>query len=276
MAPTELVGMLSLDQVGPNRYLGHNLTGSQAVIFGGQLLAQVIAAATGVTPDMRLKSMHTIFARGGRPEKDVEFEVERLHGGRSFGSLQVSIRQGERLCARSLVLVHQPDGTFISHQDDPPVVPPPEQCLERPMAGRGWEVRIPAGVDTSDPEAIGPPELALWSKFADVPPDLWMSQALLAYASDGFLIGTAMRPHPGVGQALAHVSISTSVITQTLTFHEEFDAGDWLLFFHRSPYAGFGRSYGRADVFSIEGRLVASFVQENMIRALTDDRPSTT
>jgi acyl-CoA thioesterase II len=267
MAPTELIGMLSLDQVGPDRYVGQNLKGSQAVIFGGQLLGQAIAAATGVAPDMRLKSMHTIFARGGRPEEVVELEVERLHEGRSFGSLQVSIRQGERLCSRSLVLVHQPDAKFISHQDDPPIVPPPEQCVARPMAGRGWEVRIPEGIDLSDPESVGPPELALWSKFADVPPRLWMSQALLAYASDGFLIGTAMRPHPGVGQALAHVSIATSVVTQTLTFHEEFDAGDWLLLVHRSPYAGHGRSYGRADVFSIGGRLVASFVQENMIRA---------
>jgi acyl-CoA thioesterase II len=90
---------------------------------------------------------------------------------------------------------------------------------------------------------------------------------LLGYASDGFLIGTAMRPHPGIGQALAHVSISTSVITQTLTFHEDFDVGGWLLLAHRSPQAGHGRSFGRADVFSAEGRLVASYSQENMIRA---------
>jgi acyl-CoA thioesterase II len=272
VAPTPLVAMLSLDQLGPDRYVGQNLKGTQGVIFGGQLMAQAVAAATQVAPEMRMKSMHTIFARGGLPEKVVELEVERLHGGRSFGSLQVSIRQGERLCSRSLVLVHRPDSTLISHQDDPPIVPPPDQCVDRPMAGRGWEVRIPEGIDLSDPEAIGPPELALWSRFADVPPHMWISQALLAYASDGFLIGTAMRPHAGIGQALAHVSLATTVVTQTITFHEEFDAGEWLLLAHRSPYAGLGRSYGRADVFTTEGRLVASFVQENMIRALTGDR----
>jgi acyl-CoA thioesterase II len=94
----------------------------------------------------------------------------------------------------------------------------------------------------------------------------------VGYASDGFLIGTAMRPHPGVGQALAHVAISTSVITQTLTFHDEFDASSWLLLAHHSPEAGRGRSFGRADVFTPDGRLVASFCQENMIRAFTDDR----
>jgi acyl-CoA thioesterase len=81
-----------------------------------------------------------------------------------------------------------------------------------------------------------------------------------------------MRPHPGAGQALAHVSISTTVITQTLTFHDPFYAGDWLLLAQRSPHAGSGRSFGRADVFSADGHLVASFSQENMIRAFDTDR----
>src|ERR1700685_3171711 len=99
-----------------------------------------------------------------------------------------------------------------------------------------------------------------------------MSQALLAYASDGFLIGTAMRPHLGVGQALAHVSISTSVITHTLSFHEPFDPGQWLLLSQESQYAGRGRSYGRGTVFTEDGRLVASFVQENMIRDFPQGR----
>jgi acyl-CoA thioesterase II len=271
MAPTELVGMLSLEQVGSNRYAGRNLEGTQGVIFGGQLLAQAIAAAALASPGMQVKSMHTVFARAGLPDQDVILEVEQLHEGRTFGTLEVSIRQGERLCTRSLVLLHKPDPEFIEHHDGPPQVAPPDRCVVRPMADRGWELRIPDGVDTADPQALGPAELAVWSRFVDVPSDPWASQALLGYASDGFLIGTAMRPHPGVGQALAHVSIATSVITQTLTFHEVFDAGAWLLLAHRSPYAGHGRSFGRADVFTAEGQLVASYSQENMIRAMSED-----
>ena len=93
-----------------------------------------------------------------------------------------------------------------------------------------------------------------------------MGQALLAYATDGFLIGTAMRPHEGIGQALSHVSISTSVLSHTLTFHEPIDASQWHLLAQESPYAGRGRSYGRANIFSDDGQVVASFVQDNMIR----------
>jgi acyl-CoA thioesterase II len=95
----------------------------------------------------------------------------------------------------------------------------------------------------------------------------------LAYATDGFLIGTAMRPHAGIGQSMAHVSISTSVLSHTLTFHEPVDAGEWHLLAHESPYAGGGRTYGRANIFSQDGRLVGSFVQDNMVRAMPE-RPS--
>jgi acyl-CoA thioesterase len=71
---------------------------------------------------------------------------------------------------------------------------------------------------------------------------------------------------------MAHVSISTSVISQTVTFHDEFDAADWHLLAHESPHAGGGRSYGRAHVFTADGRLVASYDQQNMIRAFAADR----
>jgi acyl-CoA thioesterase len=69
-----------------------------------------------------------------------------------------------------------------------------------------------------------------------------------------------------VGLGLAHRTLSTGVISHTLTFHEPFSAADWLLLSHHSPYAGGGRSYGRADAFRADGQLVASFVQDAMIR----------
>ena len=82
-----------------------------------------------------------------------------------------------------------------------------------------------------------------------------------------------MRPHAGVGQAQAHVTLSTGVVSHTLTFHEPFAAADWLLLSHHSPYAGRGRSYGRADVFRADGALVASYVQDAMIRPKDAGRP---
>src|SRR5207237_3879788 len=128
-------------------------------------------------------------------------------------------------------------------------------------ADGSWQVQVEGGVDISDPEAVGPPELEVWTRFDGAPGDPLLDQALLAFATDGFLIGTAMRPHPGVGQAQAHVTLSTGVLSHTLTFHEPLYAGDWLLLSHHSTYAGHGRCYGRANVFDVDGALVASFVQ---------------
>jgi acyl-CoA thioesterase II len=147
-------------------------------------------------------------------------------------------------------------------------VPGPDDCKPLGEASGAWEVRAAPGVDVDDPSLVGPPELDVWTRFVGAPEDPALNQALLAFATDGFLIGTAMRPHAGVGQAQAHRTVSTGVVSHTLTFHEPCAAGEWLLLAHRSPYAGHGRCYGRASVFRADGTLVAAFVQDGMIRAL--------
>jgi acyl-CoA thioesterase len=247
------------------RYTADSLDEGHGVVFGGQLLAQTVVAGAAPMPDKEVKSLHTVFARGASMAAPLEIDVEVLHEGRALGSASVTIHQGDRICTRSTVLLQAPDPDLIRHQPTMPEVGTPDSFEARPVAP-WWDVRIVDDVDISDPALVGPAELGVWSRFPGAPGDLTTSQALLAYASDGFLIATAMRPHAGVGQAMAHVSISTTVLSQTITFHEPFDAGQWLLLAHEAPYAGRGRGYGRADAFTADGRLVASYVQENMIR----------
>jgi acyl-CoA thioesterase II len=79
-----------------------------------------------------------------------------------------------------------------------------------------------------------------------------------------------MRPHEGIGAGLAHQAISTGVLAHTLSFHEPVRATDWHLLAQRGTYAGGGRSYGRGEVFTQDGRLVASFVQDSMVRSFGD------
>ena len=78
-----------------------------------------------------------------------------------------------------------------------------------------------------------------------------------------------MRPHKGVGQAQAHITLSTGVLSHTLTYHEPCPASEWHLIQQWSSYAGHGRSYGRGDIFRTDGQLSISFVQDAMIRART-------
>jgi acyl-CoA thioesterase len=270
----DLLAALDLESVDETegRFRAGNVAHGPGVVFGGQLLAQSLVAAARTIPGKEVLSLHTVFARGASQDQPLDVVVEPIHSGRAFASVAVTIGQDERTCTRSLVLLHDPSPDLIRHAEHAPDVASANDVTLRPAANMPWELRIVDDVDLSDPDAHGPPELRVWVRFsgaADVG-DPAISQALLAYASDGFLIGTAMRPHPGVGQSMAHVSISTTVLTQTLSFHEHFHAGDWLLLDQRSTYAGRGRSRGRAEVFTADGRLVASFGQDNMIRDFPD------
>jgi acyl-CoA thioesterase II len=258
--------MLRLRRLAEGRFEASNLPGSRAVVFGGQILAQAIAAQAETVPDMEVKSLHTVFSKPATPDVALQIDTDVVSSGRTFTTATVSVRQGTRLCSESLALSQRADEEVFHFEDPPPDVAPPEDCPLWPQSNQNWEIRMVDGVDLLDPEALGPPELHVWSRFAEVPSLPWASNALLAYATDGFLIGTAMRPHSGVGQSQAHLTIDTTVIAHTLAFHDGFDAADWLLLSHRSPYAGRGRSFGRGDVYTRSGRLVASFSQENLIR----------
>jgi acyl-CoA thioesterase II len=266
-----LVGALTLEPAGLDRYRAGNADAGPGVIFGGQLLAQSIVAGLAGHEGKSVKTVHTIFARAGRPDAPVEIAVDRMHAGRGFASSTVTISQGDRLCARSLVLLTADEPDFIRHADPLPASPRPEGGTADDGPG-AWQVLMAGDVDVDDPEAVGPPDLDVWTRFVGAPDDPAIDQALLAFATDGFLVATAMRPHPGVGQAQAHVTVSTGVVSHTLTFHEPAPVGQWLLLSHHSPYAGRGRCYGTANVFRSDGALVASFVQDGMIRPVGDGR----
>jgi acyl-CoA thioesterase len=265
-----LVGALTLEPVGHDRYRGANVDTAAGVIFGGQLLAQSVVAGLATEPGKAVKTVHTVFARSGSADAPLDISVDRMHSGRAMASCSVTISQGDRLCARSQVLLSVDEPDFIRHADLAPQTLGPEGSREMTEASGTWEVRIAGDADITDPQRTGPPDLDVWTRFVGAPDDPGTSQALLAYATDGFLIGTAMRPHEGVGQAQAHVTLSTGVLSHTLTFHEPITASEWLLLSHHSIHAGHGRCYGSANVFTEDGLLVASFVQDGMIRPMAE------
>jgi acyl-CoA thioesterase II len=270
-----IVSALDLEPVGEGRYRGVNVPTGHPVVFGGQLLAQSMVAAARGHDDKTVKTLHTVFARAADPDQPVDISVDPVHAGRSLASSTVTISQGERVCVRSMVLLSAPEPDLIRHGERADGVGGPGDDTDGPIEpddgnemAAPWSVRIVGDVDLADPDSVGPAELDVWTRFPGAPADPVLNQALLAFATDGFLIGTAMRPHRGVGQAQAHVTLSTGVLSHTLTFHEPLSAAEWLLLRHVSPYTGQGRGYGRADVFRGDGELVASFVQDSMIRAM--------
>lgn len=243
-------------------------------MFGGQMVGQAIIAASATQPTKRVKSVQTVFSRGVLIDEDFDIVGDSVHEGRNLGTVAVRFVQRDRVAATMLVLMETPESDLVSHQvPKPPDVVPPDsaRAVEHPLAAP--ETIIVDDVDISDPNQIGPPTLQLWVRFADAPADdPAMSRALLSHATDGWLIGTAMRPHEGVGQSMAHVSISTGVVSHALSFHGELDAREWLLIDHEAMFTGGGRAYGRGQVFTCDGLLVASFVQEALLRHFPEEQ----
>ncbi len=261
------LGALTLEPTGDDRYRATNLGSEHHVVFGGQLLAQSVMAGLAGQDGKAVKTIHTVFARGASHDVPLDITVERMHAGRSVASSTVTISQVDQLVARSIVLLSAAEDDVIRHADTRRSSSDPGDVAGHVRGEGAWEIGIVGDIDLSDPELVGPPELDVWIRFAGAPDDPATDQALVAYSTDGFLIGTAMRPHAGVGQAQAHRTLSTGVLSHTLTYHERCPAAEWHLLEQRATYAGHGRSYGRGEIFRADGQLAASFVQDAMIRA---------
>jgi acyl-CoA thioesterase-2 len=282
-----LDGLRLIDQGGgryaaPNiDYYGKNAGRSAAsamiadVIWGGQLLGQSVAAALARHPDSEVHTLHSVFMRGGRVSVPLQLHAETLNDGRSFGTESVRFVQGEREIARSVVLTHRPDADVIRHQPGMPVTSGLDAADSVREDHGAYQLVYAGGYDPRSRE-IGPAEAAIWLTFPGAPDDSASNQALLSMLTVPFMIGTAMRPHAGLTVGDSHLSVSTAVLSQTVTFHEPVNAGAWLLYHHDGYYSGRGRVHGTGRIFTDHGDLVASFVQDGMVRRIsprTSDSP---
>jgi acyl-CoA thioesterase-2 len=265
----DVLRILQLEKQGDGRYVGQCLATEGPVVAGAQMIAQAIVAATAEAGGKRVTSISSNFARTGRADNPVTLEVDRFHEGRSLASITVTVSQGDRKLARSLVLLGADEADVIRHDTEPPATGGPDAAPAQDSYLEGHEQRTVGAVDVFDPALVGPPELQYWSRWATDRTERDVSQALLTWASTNSFLGAAMRPHEGVGLKRAHRDLSTGVLSHTLYFHDEFAAGEWLLYSLRSTFTGGGRAFGVGEIFTEDGRLVATATQESMIRPMT-------
>ena len=258
---------LSLVSVEDGVVTGENLDIGYYRIFGGQLLAQAIVAASDASPGKAVKSLTMLFPREGDTSQPLRYRVEKLQDGRTFGTTQIVASQETKVIAAAVVSMHV-DEDGLHRSDELPEVGPPGDAPVIDLGMVPWEVRAVGGVDLGDP-AAGPPDLHLWMRTPPLDDDRpAVHQALLAHATDLTLIGTALRPLEGVSQADSTVSLHTAVTSHSLWFHQPFRMDDWVLLSQHSPVVAKGRSFGRGEVFTASGEVVASYAQEAMVRQI--------
>jgi acyl-CoA thioesterase-2 len=267
-----LVSCLALRPTVEHRYEGDNLDLDYRRVFGGQLLAQTVQALRAESDGKSLKSLAQWFPREGDVSLPISYEVTPHHVGRTFATMGVRLTQADKLISLATASLHQPE-TGLERPPAVPDVPGPDdaQPVEIPMIP--WEIRVIDGVDLNAP-STGPAEFRMWLRAADLSSltdddSEWTHQSLLAHATDLTLIGTALRPVEGLSQADTGTAFHSAVTSHSLWFHAPFRISEWVLVDQVAPVLSGGRAFGRGDVWTADGRLVASFAQESMIRMLS-------
>lgn len=229
-------------------------------LFGGQLLGQFVVAAGRACPGKIVKSLHVLFANEGKSDTPVYYIAQRQQEGRTYATLTITARQKRDVIATAMVSMHVPEpGREFQAPAEMPALPGPE--FRRPIPLMPWETRSTEDLDA--PEA-SPPDYELWMRTPEL--DVDVHAALVAYASDLSPIGTALRPVDGISQNDNLADFTAATTSHSLWFHRELRADDWLLLRHHSPVLAHGRCFGRGDVLTADGTLVASFAQEGLLR----------
>ncbi len=257
---------------GPSQWMPHGR------VFGGQVLAQSLVAATRTVEGRPVHSLHGYFLRPGDIELPITFSVDRLRDGRSFSTRRVQAYQkGEPIF--SMIASFQEIDPGLEHQDDFPLdIPAPETLPSaaeligdnpHPVA-QYWAKARPF-----DMRHVGSPiyfsvkgepvaHQAVWIKALGVmPADSQLHTAALAYASDYSILESIYRRH---GIAWSHPGLKSASLDHAMWFHREPRVDEWMLYVQESPSASGGRGLSLGRIFSQEGQLLATVAQEGMVR----------
>ena len=278
----ELVTLLDLEPIEHNIYRGNNRDIGSGRIFGGQVLAQALIAAQRTLDDdeRSAHSVHGYFILAGDLSIPVVYFVDRLRDGRSYTTRRVTAIQHGRAIFNMAASFHRhEDGP--SHQASMPDVPGPEDLSSELDILRDRQDRIPPHLRTlltqDRPLEFRPAEP--WEPFDPTPAGgvrhTWVKttgslsgplihhQAVLAYASDYGLLGSALAP---LGKTVRDIDVMAASLDHAIWFHRPVRVDEWLLYAKESQSLSGGRGFSRGSFFSRAGELVASVAQEGVLR----------
>jgi acyl-CoA thioesterase-2 len=278
-----LVALLDLERIEDDIFRGVSPPESPVRVFGGQVAGQALVAAGRTVPVERsVHSLHAYFIRAGDPRAPIVYDVDRIRDGQSFTTRRVvAIQHGKAIFALSASFQLPEHG--LEHADEMPEVPPPEQLADwAAWARRSGDNPVPitqvprpfdlryvtppawAGFRREDEAKSGGPS-QLWMRADGVLPDeALLHVCVLAYVSDLTLLWS-------VGAAHGHVlgeDVMAASLDHAMWFHRPFRADDWVLCDYTSPSAAGGRGLATGRFFSRDGMLIASAVQEGVVRVL--------
>ena len=281
----ELVRLLTVTPSDNDNVIGKPQTDGIGRVFGGQVIAQALQAAqASIDDDKVAHSLHAYFLRGGKEGPQIDYAIARDFDGRSFANRRVVARQ-EGTPILNLTASFQIAEDGMAHQDCiMPDIAPPEELKSDMDQRRQFVDAMPDLSETQRRLMLRPrpiemrtmdrlhwmnsepkePRAHSWFKtVAPLPDDPALHRAIIAYASDYTLLGTAALPH---GLSWMRGELIGASLDHAIWFHHPARADEWLLYCTESPWSGGGRGFNRGQIFNREGTLIASVAQEGMMR----------
>ena len=287
MIEVKLPCLLELEQIEQGLYRGQSWDLGFRALYGGQVLGQsVMAAYNTIEDDRRIHSFHSYFLLPGDASKPVVFDVENVRDGKSFSARRVRAIQNGRTIFYMTASFQKPEKGLTHQFAKPPSMPEPSEVssdiefyedniaklstrmknalpYHRPVDIRTMEKAHSFNAVKRDPKR------QLWIKGRDALNDtVKLNQACLAYASDYHFLSTSLQAH---GLAVQDKSLRMATIDHAMWFHQPFRFDDWLIYEMESPFSGNGRALVQGKIFNKEGVLVASSVQEGLLRQVKRD-----
>ncbi|QGM46199.1 acyl-CoA thioesterase [Methylocystis heyeri] len=282
-APTQrLLDLLDLENLGDDRFRGCSPPTAGKQVYGGQAVAQSLVAAQRTVPyDRPVHSLHGYFVLAGDPRTPIDFFVERVRDGKSFTTRRCAAKQNGRVIF-SMEASFQLREPGLDHAAEPPAVPEPETlpttsalaerlrsflpraALERLEQESALDIRFVDPLAIVGGAAAGATRQSIWFRIiGPLPEDHLIHSALLAYLSDMTLLNTALTAH---GLTIFDPTLQVASLDHALWIHRPFRADEWLLYVQDSPNSSGARALTRGQLFTREGKLVASVAQEGLIR----------
>jgi len=262
------MGMLALERSGPNVFKGFTPAGGGPRIFGGAAVAQSLLAAYETVAERVCHSLHCYFIHPGNPAEPVFYAVDRSRDGGAFATRHVSAIQDGRPILEMLVSFQRPTPGF-EHQVALPEAPAPASLGDDDPRGATVGIQL-RNVGLPRPglaSEVRPPHHQMWFRSNQpLGPEIRHHQAALAYASDFPQLPTIIQPHP-VTWATPGFQIAS--LDHAIWFHRPFDFNGWHLCDMDTPSSSDERGLSRSTVFAQDGTLLATVLQEAMIRLRT-------
>jgi acyl-CoA thioesterase-2 len=278
--PENLAEILDLEAIEVNLFRGVSPNDGFPRIFGGLVIAQALMAAYKTVPERICHSLHAYFIRPGDVNAPVLYEVERARDGGTFTTRRVAaIQHGEQIF--NLACSFQTPEAGLEHQApmpsslDPETLPTDAEYLRslgdavHPKFVKMAEYPRPIDLRWVDPQHPTQPTpksstKEVWMRAkAPLGDDVRLQLCALAYASDMAFMESALRPH---GLIWTTPGLQAASLDHAMWFHHPFDFNDWVLFAQDSPSASQGRGMVRGQMFTRDGKLVASVAQECLMR----------